>query len=783
MYALVFALALALAGCSKDTPTSPAPKVNPGADDITRPPGLFPDPSELPVQGLNTLEQPDKYDIAAEVLWGSILGTENKDIALVRALDGIRVLISGVVEIDGKEQLYLGIDRADFARHDIDNLRAVLEKRFPSIPIFIEASDGVVLQTGYEADEDVPVDVFSDDFSNLTAWTVSSAWKTGTFTHPVPDEDADNRVAQVRSTDCTSTCTITTKPLDLSGYSSATLSLHRWLDDALDAGDTFVVEVGNDGVYRPVGSWGSDAGDDVWHYNTFTLDQQHLGEQTTVRITVTMSSFSDLFSLFGGGGGETEERVVAVDNVLIQGMETANLVVHDVSVSPQSVNSGASVEVRYSIKNAGTADASKGNVFVYRHRSRTDTPATGGTRVSTFAMQSALAPGVGFSRAANVKTPSVSADTVIYYYVCVDAADGEEQIDDNCGGPVTVTVKAKVVETPEPEVPVETPTEEPGTDNQQVVSTPTEDYTETSYPEPPYEDCWHSPERKHVMAGDAMLPRPLKGKIRDRTGVYSCSTITLGGVETRDGTKGFVVSGHGITDIDSAGKRKYIVEDQIANGILIGHGEYMKNFDIGRFLGKVLKASNIKSEGSKKVLGADAAFVAYPRLKIAGCSLTQRSNGETFCLDLGGDQIERTAPLKIRGKGKEVYTVVGSQQPQKGVEVWLTGAVSGAVDKNLVTSGRKVLSNTYGSESVYRYMHTIPVGSIESNDDIDKIRPTVVGDSGAPIYTVPDENGNTRIVGILQGLSFIGGGDGRVLKVVFSSWDDVTEALDLEPIY
>ena len=535
-------------------------------------------------------------------------------------------------------------------------------------------------------------------------------------------------------------------------------------------------------MYRPVGSWGSDAGDDVWHYNTFTLDQQHLGEQTTVRITVTMSSFSDLFSLFGGGE-ETEERVVAVDNVLIQGMETANLVVHDVSVSPQSVNSGASVKVRYSVKNAGTADASKGNVFVYRHRSRTDTPATGGTRVSTFAMQSSLAPGVGFSRAANVRTLSVSDDTVIYYYVCVDAADGEAQIDDNCGSPVTVTVKAKVVETPEPEVPVETPTEEPGTDNQQVVSTPTEDYTETSYPEPPYESCYHSPERKHVMAGDAMLPRPLKGKIRDRTGVYSCSTITLGGVETRDGTKGFVVSGHGITDIDAAGKTKYIIDDQIiANGILIGHGKFMKSFDIGRLLGKVSETSNIRNEGNKKVLGADAAFVAYPRLKTSGCSLTWRSNGETFCLDLGGDQIERVAPMKIRGKGEEVYTVIGSQEHKKGVEVWFTGAVSGVVDKNLVTSGRKVL--TYGSEEdLYRSMHTIPVGTIESYDDIDKINPTRKGDSGAPIYTVPDENGNTRIVGILSGRGIFGAGTPPVLNVIFSSWDDVTEALDLEPIY
>ena len=750
MYALVFALALALAGCSKDTPTEPAPKVNPGADGVTSPPGLFPDPGELPVQGLNTLEQPDKYDIAADVLWGSMLGTEKKDMALVRALDGIRVLLSGVVPIDGKEQLYLGIDRADFARHDLDNLRAVLEKRFPSIPIFIEASDGIDLLTGHDADEDVPVDVFSDDFSNLTAWTVSSAWKTGTFTHPVPDEDADNRVAQVRSTDCTSTCTITTKPLDLSGYSSATLSLHRWLDDALDAGDTFVVEVGNDGVYRPVGSWGSDAGDDVWHYNTFTLDQQHLGEQTTVRITVTMSSFSGLFSLFGGGGEETEERVVAVDNVLIQGVEAANLVVHDVSVSPKSVSSGASVEVRYSVKNAGTADASKGNVFVYRHRSRTDTPATGGTKVSTFAMQASLAPGTGFSRAANVRTPSVSADTVIYYYVCVDAADGEAQLDDNCGGPVTATVRAKVVKTPEPEVPVETPTDEPG-----------EDYTETSYPEPPYESCYyHSPERKYVMAGDAIRPQHIDG---DYT--YGCGTLTLAGVETRDGTKGFITAAHNAF----ARSRWDDLQNFNKTDTIFKHGSGQRNSY--RLLGKVHTMPQIRlinNVGNYRA-GADAAFVAYPRPNTADCSLTWTESGETFCLDLNSDQqIERAVPLKIRGKGKEVYTVTGSHPVTTDIDVWASGAVSGVFENGQITTEKKIVGHI-GGGYLSNKVHTLTITKGEN---------LIPGDSGSPVYIVPDKDGNTRIIGIAVGVAIMN----DIPIATFAPWDSVTDALDLKPI-
>ena len=117
----------------------------PDADDIITPPGLFPEPADIPVRGLDVLEQPDKYDIAADVLWGSILGNKKKDMTLVRALDGISVLVSGVTVIDGKEQLYLGIDKKTFAKHDINNLYKVLEARFPDIPIYIEESEGVKL--------------------------------------------------------------------------------------------------------------------------------------------------------------------------------------------------------------------------------------------------------------------------------------------------------------------------------------------------------------------------------------------------------------------------------------------------------------------------------------------------------------------------------------------------------------------------------------------------------------------------------------------------------------
>ena len=774
MYALVFALALALAGCSKDTPTSPAPKVNPGSDGVTSPPGLFLDPGELPAQGLNTLEQPDKYDAAADVLWGSILGTEKKDMALVRALDGVRVLISGVVEIDGKEQLYLGIDRADFARHDIENLRAVLETRFPAIPIFIEASDGIDLLAGNETDEETAVDVFSDTFSaGLGAWKTGSGWQVQTFAYPVPGETDGNKVAVATSAGCAGTCSLTTKPIDLSGYSSATLSLHRWLDDALDAGDTFVVEVGNDGVYRTVGSYDSDDGDDVWHYNTFTLDEQHLGEKTTVRITATLPSAFNLFDLFNSDSGDdTEAQTMALDNVLVRGTQTAdtstlpNLTVHSVSADSETVDSGTQVKVRYSVKNAGTATAGKETVSIYRHYSETDTPATGGRQVSTFEMQSPLAPGSGFGRATDIKVPFVSEDTAVYYYVCVSVAEGETQTDDNCGAPAAVTVSVKAVETPteEPEEePVETPAEEP---DSIVTETPTDNnYTETSYPEPPYESCYHSPERKYVMGGDAVLPQHIDGD-----GVYMCGTLTLAGVEAKDGTKGFVTAGHTVF----AYEREHDPLNFLKTDTVLGHGTYMKTYDMGRLIGKVHTMPSLEHIETANYYSADAdaAFVAYPRPNTADCSLTWTSNGETFCLDLNGDQqIDRAVPMKIRGKGREVYTVTGSYPVTAGTDVWITGAVSGVrEDGQIPTQGR--MSQFMGGFAV-----SGTVGTRVNTLHIEE-RELIPGDSGSPIYTVPDRDGNVRIVGIAVGVAPING----VITVTFSSWDVIEKALDLKPI-
>ena len=70
-------------------------------------------PSDAAVASLR-IGQRGGYSLnpVTEVVWGSILGTEKKDATVARLLDGVPVLLSGVLPIDGEDRLYLGIDRA-----------------------------------------------------------------------------------------------------------------------------------------------------------------------------------------------------------------------------------------------------------------------------------------------------------------------------------------------------------------------------------------------------------------------------------------------------------------------------------------------------------------------------------------------------------------------------------------------------------------------------------------------------------------------------------------------
>ena len=83
-------------------------------------------------------------DPVTEVVWGSILGSEQQDATVAQILDEVPVLLSGVLPIDGQDRLYLGIDRAYWTAQGGKQLYEALKQRFPITPIHVEPSIGVV---------------------------------------------------------------------------------------------------------------------------------------------------------------------------------------------------------------------------------------------------------------------------------------------------------------------------------------------------------------------------------------------------------------------------------------------------------------------------------------------------------------------------------------------------------------------------------------------------------------------------------------------------------------
>ena len=396
------------------------------------------------------------------------------------------------------------------------------------------------------------------------------------------------------------------------------------------------------------------------------------------------------------------------------------LLVSDTAAQPSSLQSGYILTITATVTNSGTASATSKVVSIYRHTRATNNPRIGGIKEQNTAVTGSLAPNAAVTVTSTHQAPTVSATRRYYYYLCVDRDPTERNTNNNCSAtPAEVVVRVK--------------SDDPG---------------------PPYESCFDVPERSTPMGGDVSLAQPF--------GINSftnCGTITLGGLETTTGEKGLIVSAHVVADVVAFGDTP---ADYTKTDVFIAHGEGLFP-ETTHLLGKVFRMPTFYTEGTKRILSADAAFVAYPSPATPGCSLTWASDSEEFCLDLDQEEyIERVAPLSIRGENGRVYTVVGSKKPSDGLAVRTSPAVTGVPLKGVVTGG-EVLR---GHSGYYIYSH-IFIGDLPRS-----------GDSGSPVYTVPNSVGNTHIVGILRAVTRI---DGKWVAV-FDSWDKIAQELDLKPI-
>ena len=391
------------------------------------------------------------------------------------------------------------------------------------------------------------------------------------------------------------------------------------------------------------------------------------------------------------------------------------------TVTPPALQSTDTLTIQATITNTGT-ETDDAAIHVYRHTQETTTPRTGGTRESNTATTSTLAPNASVTVTSTHSAPTVLRTTRYYYYICADTFCANT--------PATVLVRVKP--------------EDPG---------------------PPYARCWDVPERSTPMGGDIMFSL----FIGDPGGEFPrrCGTITLGGVETTTGVRGFIASGHVVVRSTYDDETARSIQDYSRTDTMIGHGRSTGFFvkELQHFLGKVFQMPSFSVEGDKRLISTDAALVAYPHPKTAGCSLTWSGDGEDFCLDLGSDDyIERLVPLTIRGANGETYKVVGSQEPTEGLPIQVSGAVSGVPVNSVAKGGRLLLGSVYDANGIiYRYINHSRGGG------------SVGGDSGAPVYTVPDADGNVRIVGILIGHVGVG-------RPTFNSWKTIEEEFNLRPI-
>ncbi len=138
--------------------------------------------------------------------------------------------------------------------------------------------------------------LFEDNFNDLSNWSKSgddrwhivSTWREGM----PPDGDSNNKI--VVASNCDNPCILTSKTIDLSSHSSATLELLRFVDRSLDGGEYLSIEVFNGRVWTEIAKWGQDNSQDTddWEFESFNISR-YLDDNFKIKITSLQSSSSE----------------------------------------------------------------------------------------------------------------------------------------------------------------------------------------------------------------------------------------------------------------------------------------------------------------------------------------------------------------------------------------------------------------------------------------------------------------------------------------------------------
>ena len=138
----------------------------------------------------------------------------------------------------------------------------------------------------------------SDDFeSGLTLWTQSgdSDWTARAPTESIPNSPPGNNVAH--SSNCDTTCIMQlASPIDMSGFSSATLDMWRFVDRNVDSGEYLRVETYDGSSWSTAFDWSAAdrEDDDVWHQETYNIPAGDLVSGFNIRITAASTTTSEV---------------------------------------------------------------------------------------------------------------------------------------------------------------------------------------------------------------------------------------------------------------------------------------------------------------------------------------------------------------------------------------------------------------------------------------------------------------------------------------------------------
>lgn len=121
-----------------------------------------------------------------------------------------------------------------------------------------------------------------------------------------------------------------------------------------------------------------------------------------------------------------------------------------------------------------------------------------------------------------------------------------------------------------------------------------------------------------------------------------------------------------------------------------------------------------------------------------------------------------SADTKIFKDGTSVYNIVGkksSSQTPTGTSVRMSGLVSGVVSGTITAKGVGILDDHCGTWDLYNQVLANYASS--------------AGDSGAPVFSVPDASNNVYIYGIHSGTLTLSGIQYRV----YSPWESISSEL------